>query len=391
MNVAVLYIGSINEPTGAGKIVRSFSDNKTLYKSHDVDITVYDRKIGFVKPSFGNYNGFSGKLRLFLKRIVISTPSGSDWFAKRVNSNAIKIVDEYLNSGKKADVLVFHETTTCYEYINRCKNHNQNVGNFILVMHTNGELFKMFYTEYPNLSKKYKKEIERRADICMQDASRLVFVAETAANNYKKTNSKYAKKVEVVHNGIADRICNNPVFDGSIRIVTVGTVNKRKNQILQIECLGDIIKKGVNVMLTIVGSGEALDYCKRRASELGIERFVTFTGAFHDVPAILDKCNLFVMSSYDEGLPISAIEALRNKLPLILTDVGGNKELIEKNGFLINPNKGELTNAILEFSKDVERQKLMSQKSYELFKSRFTINSMVNKYSDIIKSVNGCL
>ena len=44
-------------------------------------------------------------------------------------------------------------------------------------------------------------------------------------------------------------------------------------------------------------------------------------------------------------------------MPLVLTDVGGCSELIKGHGFLVNPTKEDITNAIIEYSKNVEKQK----------------------------------
>ena len=93
------------------------------------------------------------------------------------------------------------------------------------------------------------------------------------------------------------------------------------------------------------------------------------------------------MSSLDEGLPISAIEAMKAKLPLILTDVGGCRELINGNGFLIKPELNELSNAIIEFGKDVERQKEMSKVSYQLFQQKYTLEKMLEGYGKLIKEL----
>ena len=94
-----------------------------------------------------------------------------------------------------------------------------------------------------------------------------------------------------------------------------------------------------------------------------------------------------ILSSFSEGLPIAAIEALRAKLPVVLTDVGGCRELIENNGYLVQPNIEEITDAVVDFGRDVEKQKRMSEASYRLFKEKFTVDAMIKGHSEIIREV----
>ena len=76
---------------------------------------------------------------------------------------------------------------------------------------------------------------------------------------------------------------------------------------------------------------------------------------------------------------------MRAKMPLVLTDVGGCRELIKGNGFLVNPTKEDITNAIIEYGKYVEKQKEMSKASYELFMQQYTVDSMIKGYANIIR------
>ena len=90
------------------------------------------------------------------------------------------------------------------------------------------------------------------------------------------------------------------------------------------------------------------------------------------------------MASLDEGLPIAAIEALRSGMPLILTDVGGCRELINDNGYLVKPDIKELGDAIKKIQDSPETAKTMSKNSYNLFISKYSIGSMIDSYSELI-------
>lgn len=390
MNVTVFFSGNIKERTGVAKVVKAFAENKQMFSKNGIShIQIKERPVGLIKPSVGGYHGLAGFFRLLMKKVIIKSYWGSKWFIEnRIFRPSRSLVNAYFYEKQDDDILIFHDIFICYNYLIHCRQLSLLPKRIILVVHSNGELWKMIKIYYPMIvGKEYEHELDRRGEFCLSQASKVVFVAKIAGKNFQKLYPKYADKMSVVYNGIEQRpMCHEPVFDGRLRIVTVGTINERKNQIMQIEALARIVDD-YDVMLTIIGAGECLEKCKKRANQLGVDDHIVFTGSRDDVPDLLDKCNLFVMSSYDEGLPIAAIEALRNKLPMILTNVGGNKELIDGNGILIDPNVDELVNAIRIVASSVEKQKEMSKNSYKLFLDHFSVESMIKGYSDLIKNV----
>ena len=77
------------------------------------------------------------------------------------------------------------------------------------------------------------------------------------------------------------------------------------------------------------------------------------------------------------------------KVPIIASDVGGNKELVlnNQNGFLINPDSpGELLEKILQISKDLQLQQKFGQTSFELVK-KFEWKEIGQKYLDLYESL----
>ena len=93
------------------------------------------------------------------------------------------------------------------------------------------------------------------------------------------------------------------------------------------------------IRVSIAGEGDALytTELKKFLKELGVFDNFIFLGNRSDVPQLLAKVDLFLMSSEWEGLPISLIEATVAGLPCIVTDVGGCAEIIEmcRNGVAV--------------------------------------------------------
>lgn len=398
MNVRVLYSGSIYDRNGLAKIVRTFADHANILKEesgHDIFVT--DSKIVETKnvstPNRSFIAFLKEQLHKHLNPKILNKYSQSylgtkRHVEKRFWESRKTFINQYNALNYEDDAFIFHDIFTCWAYVNSCLNKHQTVRKFILVIHSNGEVFKMLLIRFPILKGKvYQHEMNARAELCLKYASFIIFVSNVSAQTFKKNHPEFANKVRVIWNGIPSNvICSEPIFDGKVRMITVGTVCSRKNQIAIIKSLKRI-RNSIDASLTVVGGGTALNDCKQCAKSLNVEQWVNFLGPCDDVSGQLTKCNLFVMSSLDEGLPISAIEAMKAKLPLILTDVGGCRELINGNGFLIKPELNELSNAIIEFGKDVERQKEMSKVSYQLFQQKFTLEKMLESYGKLIKEL----
>lgn len=398
MKVTVLYPGSVLDRNGAAKVVRGFTDKAdSLSHLSGHEVNVIDSTSSSIIIQSDNRNLTSRLKKMifdslgekFKKRYSLSYRGQKKLVERKYWRRSQRLIANIKSIGLNDNAFIFHELFTCWAYINTCMKENIPTSKYILILHTNGEPFKMLLYNYPALEgTSYLKEINKRHEECLKYANFIVFVSDLSAKTFKKLYPDYSGKVRVVPNGISKEInSTDPVFDGKLRMITVGTVCKRKNQIVLIDSLKDIREHGIDATLKIVGGGPELDNCKQYTKDSGAEKWIEFLGPRDDIPELLAKSNLFILPSLDEGLPISAIEAMRAKLPLVLTDVGGCRELIKGNGFLVNPTKEDITNAIIEYGKDVEKQKEMSKASYDFFNQQYTVDSMVEGYATLIKEM----
>lgn len=122
----------------------------------------------------------------------------------------------------------------------------------------------------------------------------------------------------------------------SFVMTSVGELSKRKNHEVVIKALAKL--KNVNVEYIICGPGPLKEYLENLAVTLNVENKVHFLGQRKDVTEINMISNLFILPSYQEGLPVALMEAMASGVPVLATDIRGSSDLIsEKGGFLVDP------------------------------------------------------
>ena len=122
-------------------------------------------------------------------------------------------------------------------------------------------------------------------------------------------------------------------------IVTVAEFIKRKNYNTMLKTIKELKDRNVNVKFLICGRGQEEETIKNQIKELGIENEVKILGFRKDINRILTASNLFFLPSFQEGLTLSVIEAMSFGLPCVVSNVRGNRDLVESEncGFLAEP------------------------------------------------------
>jgi glycosyltransferase involved in cell wall biosynthesis len=168
-----------------------------------------------------------------------------------------------------------------------------------------------------------------------------VVVLSGSWRDYVKTISPNAR-VEVLPNYIDPPVLiNDRRLDAgaNIQILFLGLVGNRKGIFDLLPAFKEARTNLPNLQLTIGGNGE-VERAKMLANELGLSENVNFVGwvSGDDKRRLLEQAQVYVLPSYNEGLPVSIIEAMGYSLPVISTRVGGIPELIRDgtDGILIN-------------------------------------------------------
>jgi len=144
------------------------------------------------------------------------------------------------------------------------------------------------------------------------------------------------------------------------------------------------------IKVIIVGGGPLRMELDRQVKESHVEDIVYFLGFRKDVPQILSSLDLFVLSSYLEGLGSSILDAMACRLPVVATKVGGIPEVVvhRETGILVPPrNPQAIARAILKLYNDKILAARLGQKGYEVVHRKFSSEAMAEKIVNLYKKL----
>jgi L-malate glycosyltransferase len=140
----------------------------------------------------------------------------------------------------------------------------------------------------------------------------------------------------------------------------------------------------------LVGEGQRQELLMGRAKALGLEGAAHFLGRRMDVPALLRRATLGVLCSTKEGLSNSVIEGMAAGLPMVVTDVGGNPELVREgaNGFVVPPqDPPALAGAMLRVLEDGARARRMGADGRAFVARELTLDAMVSAHAALYRKL----
>jgi len=134
-----------------------------------------------------------------------------------------------------------------------------------------------------------------------------------------------------ISNGVSDRFmalrARERVSDFP-RIIAVGATSSQKNYDLLIETAADLSRRIPQVMFEVAGGGDGLPDFRARVEAEGLSQIVRFLGERSDVRELLSEADIFLNTSLYEGQSVAILEAMAMALPVVATDVPGNRDLV---------------------------------------------------------------
>lgn len=178
------------------------------------------------------------------------------------------------------------------------------------------------------------------------------------------------------------------IGDNAIVILSVGELEKRKNHELSIEAFEKLHLE--NAYLVICGIGTQQEKIEKKIRVSKVKDRIKLLGYRTDISELCEMSDLFLFSSFQEGLSVALMEAMSNELVCVVSRIRGNVDLISPDrGFLFSPYSiDECSSAIIKALESKSSWTQMSKKNQEYIK-KYDIWNVEKQMKEIIDSMIG--
>lgn len=198
-------------------------------------------------------------------------------------------------------------------------------------------------------------------------------------------------KIHVIPNGVpipADPWI--PKGNGPPVVTFVGRLAFEKGIDRLLEAWPLVLDQCPGARLKLIGAGVESDALQGMAVRMGIADSVEFAGARADVEAILRQSDVFVLPSREEGLSIALLEAMALGMPVVVSDIPGNRTLVERNvtGQIVEANDRQalaeaLANAIRQNSAILK----LAQAGRERVARDFSVRTAAMRHQELFRGL----
>ena len=217
------------------------------------------------------------------------------------------------------------------------------------------------------------------------------FYKNIAISNYIKEvyESLNLTNVETIYNGIPQieikkKTIKEVKKEKKIKLVTVSVLNRVKNVSFLLKVIEHLKNEEKNIELKIIGDGIEKSKLEKLVKEKNLQKEILFLGKLkrERVYEELQKSDIFLFSSLNEGFGLAVVEALLFNIPVIVSDIPVMKEIIKnnKNGIICNLSIEEYKNAVLKIYMNLDEFK---ENTKRYFNKDFLAQNMSKNYAKI--------
>lgn len=244
-----------------------------------------------------------------------------------------------------------------------------------VIYHIHGAEFDLYYEKSSNLIKKIMANSLNESD--------LIIVLSKEWEN-KISNICSNKNIRILYNPTVIKKINH-IESQQVRFLLMGRLEKRKGIYDIIEAAKYIQRP--DVIINLYGDGN-LEEFQKLIIDNNLQEKIQIKGwiSGDQKDEVFQASDVLILPSYNEGLPMSILEAMAIALPIISTPVGGIPEAVEDgvNGFLIQPGDYKaLAEKIDTLANDKQLREQMGQNGYKMAKEKFDIEVVTKQLKEI--------
>jgi glycosyltransferase involved in cell wall biosynthesis len=282
-----------------------------------------------------------------------------------------------------------HPSTVIFAYLARLSGL---IDRFIVSFHATGR------EEGGRMIPAYLRPLLRRADL-------LLAVAEMHKDHLVRAEGLPADKIRVIHNGV-DTVAYHPagpeerertrvalrIPSDAVVIISVASLKPAKNIDVLLRAAAELLRASASTRLLLVGNGPDRDALESMAEALGIRDRVVFAGLRDDIPAMLHAADVLVLPSKwgTETFPNVVLEAMASGLPVVSSDVGSVREMVEegRSALIVPPDDERSLKVALErVAGDSALRRSMGARGREIAEQRFRIEAMCRKREAVFEEL----
>jgi glycosyltransferase involved in cell wall biosynthesis len=163
----------------------------------------------------------------------------------------------------------------------------------------------------------------------------------------------------------------------------IGRVTQIKRPDRFLDVVAEIRSRGIDLHFIVAGAGELLQYCQDRASAENLP--ITFLGWREDIEVVLAAADFVLLTSDNEGTPLSLIQAGMVGIPVVATNVGSTNEIVVngETGLLTDLSVKELSEAVSKVATDNDLRAKMGAAGKEYTLARYGVDRLVKDHQDL--------
>ena len=182
--------------------------------------------------------------------------------------------------------------------------------------------------------------LSRAERLCLPGIRHFIALSEAAKRHYVAQGIP-PEKLTTVYDSIDIARLGGQVFEGEVprggkNAVIVGSLCDRKAQDVAIRALATVTLRHPETQLLLIGDGSAMEHWQVLARDIGVSSNVHFMGYQPAAFDVLRRCDIGILPSRREGLPNSVMEYMAARLPVLVSDLTGIRELVAdgREGFI---------------------------------------------------------
>lgn len=227
------------------------------------------------------------------------------------------------------------------------------------------------------------------------------WVNSAAGIEYLLKNNFNKSKLKLFYNGIDTTafdhiektapdsikyLCKNKIV-----ITNIGNLRLVKNQEFIINVVKRIVDNGIkNIIVLIIGEGVLYNKLQEKINNLHLNDFVKLLSREKNIVSILKCSDIFLFTSFYEGLPNAVLEAAAVGLPIVSSDAGGTKEIVVdgKGGYIITDfNVDIYAEKITELINSNELRKNFGDFNKKYIRENFNFANMINRFDELLNNL----